>query len=277
MSAGALFIMWLGEQITERGIGNGASVLIMSGIIARMPAILWQMIEKSRQGSLSAGSIVAILAVYLASIIAVVFVTQATRRIPLQHAKHIRGRRMMTGGRNYLPLKVNTSGVMPVIFASSLLVVPQMLGLIPGLSFMRDLFQRGWFFYSLFYVTMIFFFSYFWTYLFMRPDEIALQLKESGSFVPGIRPGENTASYLNTILSRITLCGAAFLCAIALLPDLISAALQLDRYLVAFLGGTGILIVVGVGLDIINKVESYLIMHHYGGFLGGSSRIQGRR
>jgi len=277
MSAGALFIMWLGEQITERGIGNGASVLIMSGIIARMPAILWQMIEKSRQGSLSAGSIVAILAVYLASIIAVVFVTQATRRIPLQHAKHIRGRLMMTGGRNYLPLKVNTSGVMPVIFASSLLVVPQMLGLVPGLGFMRDLFQRGWFFYSLFYVTMIFFFSYFWTYLFMRPDEIALQLKESGSFVPGIRPGENTASYLNTILSRITLCGAAFLCAIALLPDLISAALQLDRYLVAFLGGTGILIVVGVGLDIINKVESYLIMHHYGGFLGGSSRIQGRR
>src|SRR4029077_19189834 len=156
MSAGAMFIMWLGEQITERGIGNGASVLIMSGIIARMPAILWQMIEKSRQGSLSAGSIVAILAVYLASIIAVVLVTPATRRIPLQHAKHIRGRRMMTGGRNYLPLKVNTSGVMPVIFASSLLVVPQMLGLVPGLGFMKDLFQRGWFFYSLFYVTMIF-------------------------------------------------------------------------------------------------------------------------
>jgi preprotein translocase subunit SecY len=277
MSAGAMFIMWLGEQITERGIGNGASVLIMAGIIARMPAIFWQMIEKARQGSLRADSILIIIAIYLASIIAVVFVTQATRRIPLQHAKHIRGRRMMTGGRNFLPLKVNTAGVMPVIFASSLLVVPQMIGLIPGLGWMRDLFQRGWFFYSLFYVTMIFFFSYFWTYLFMRPDEIALQLKESGSFVPGIRPGENTAAYLNTILSRITLCGAAFLCAIALLPDLISAGLQLDRYLVAFLGGTGILIVVGVGLDIINKIESYLIMHHYGGFLGGSARIQGRR
>jgi preprotein translocase subunit SecY len=277
MSAGALFIMWLGEQITERGIGNGASVIIMAGIIARMPAILWQMIEKSRQGNLRADSIAIIIVIYLASIVAVVFVTQATRRIPLQHAKHIRGRRMMTGGRNYLPLKVNTSGVMPVIFASSLLVVPQMLGLVPGLGFLRDLFQRGWFFYSLFYVTMIFFFSYFWTYLFMRPDEIALQLKESGSFVPGIRPGENTASYLNTILSRITLCGSAFLCVIALLPDLISAALQLDRYLVAFLGGTGILIVVGVGLDIINKIESYLVMHHYGTFLGGSTRVQGRR
>jgi len=277
MAAGALFIMWLGEQITERGIGNGASVLIMAGIVARMPAILMQMIGKARENTLRADSIIIILLIYLASIIAVVFVTQATRRIPLQHAKHIRGRRMMTGGRNYLPLKVNTSGVMPVIFASSLLVVPQMLGLIPGLGFLREVFQRGWFFYSLFYVSMIFFFSYFWTYLFMRPDEIALQLKESGSFVPGIRPGENTASYLNTILSRITLCGAAFLCAIALLPDLISAGLQLDRYLVAFLGGTGILIVVGVGLDIINKIESYLVMHHYGSFLGGNTRIQGRR
>jgi preprotein translocase subunit SecY len=277
MTAGALFIMWLGEQLTERGIGNGASVLIMAGIVARMPAILGEMFAKARDGNLRFDSILLILAIYLASVVAVVFVTQAQRRIPLQHAKHIRGRRMMTGGRNFLPLRVNTSGVMPVIFASSLLVVPQMIGLIPGMQWIRDVFQRGWFFYSLFYITMIMFFSYFWTYLFMKPDEIALQLKESGSFVPGIRPGENTATYLNTILSRITLCGAAFLCAIALLPDLISAALQLDRYLVAFLGGTGILIVVGVGLDIIQKVESYLLMHHYGGFLGGSTRIQGRR
>ena len=277
MAAGSLFIMWLGEQITERGIGNGASVLIMAGIIARMPAILGDMIGKARDGNLRGDFIVIILVVYLLSIVGIVFVTQAQRRIPLQHAKHIRGRRMMTGGRNFLPLKVNTSGVMPVIFASSLLVVPQLIGMVPPLSFMRDIFQRGWFFYSLFYVSMIIFFSYFWTYLFMRPDEIALQLKESGSFVPGIRPGENTANYLNTILSRITLCGAVFLCIIALLPDLISVGLQLDRYLVAFLGGTGILIVVGVGLDIIQKVESYLLMHHYGGFLGPNVRIQGRR
>ncbi len=277
MTGGALFIMWLGEQITERGIGNGASVLIMAGIIARMPAILIDMFGKARDGNLRGDFIVIILVVYLLSIVGIVFVTQAQRRIPLQHAKHIRGRRMMTGGRNFLPLKVNTSGVMPVIFASSLLVVPQLIGIIPGLGFMKDIFERGWFFYSLFYVTMIIFFSYFWTYLFMRPDEIALQLKESGSFVPGIRPGENTANYLNTILSRITLCGAVFLCLIALLPDLISVGLQLDRYLVAFLGGTGILIVVGVGLDIIQKVESYLLMHHYGGFLGPNVRIQGRR
>jgi preprotein translocase subunit SecY len=166
---------------------------------------------------------------------------------------------------------------MPVIFASSLLVLPQLLGIIPGMAWLKDVFHRGWFFYTLFYLTMIFFFSYFWTYLFMRPDEIAQQLKEAGSFVPGIRPGENTSAYLNQILSRITLCGAAFLALIALLPDLLSVALDLDRYLVAFLGGTGILIVVGVGLDIINKIESHLVMHHYGTFLGGSTRVQGRR
>jgi preprotein translocase subunit SecY len=271
--------MWLGEQITERGVGNGASVLIMSGIVARMPAIMGELFKKARDGDVRTDSVFIILALYLAAVVAVVFVTQAQRRIPLQHAKHIRGRRMMSGGRNFLPLRVNTSGVMPVIFASSLMVVPQMIGLIPGLGPLRDIFQRGWFFYTMFYTTMIVFFSYFWTYLFMKPDEIALQLKESGSFVPGIRPGENTATYLNTILSRITLCGAAFLCVIALLPDLVSAAMggEIQRQLLSFLGGTGILIVVGVGLDIIQKIESYLLMHHYGGFLGGSARIQGRR
>ncbi len=277
MSAGALFIMWLGEQITERGIGNGASVLIMAGIVARLPATLAEMFRKAGDGTLSYDSIFLILGVYLASIVAVVFVTQAQRRIPLQHAKHIRGRRMMTGGRNFLPLRVNTAGVMPVIFASSLLIIPSLLSYIPGLGFMKDVFSRGWFIYSVFYITMILFFSYFWTYLFMRPDEIALQLKESGSFVPGIRPGENTSSYLNQILSRITLCGAVFLCMIALLPDLLASGLKLDRYLVSFLGGTGILIVVGVALDVMNKIESHLLLHNYGTFLGGSTRIQGRR
>jgi len=276
LMGGAMFIMWLGEQITDRGIGNGASVLIMSGIVARMPAIMGEMIGEVQKERISADAIVIIVVVYLATIVSIVFVTQAQRRIPLQHAKHIRGRRMMSGGRNYLPLRVNTSGVMPVIFASSLLVLPQMIALVPGMGWMSEIFQRGWFFYSIFYVVTIIFFSYFWTYLFFQPQEIALQLKESGSFVPGIRPGENTAQYLNTILSRITLCGAVFLCIIALMPDLISVGLRVDRYLVAFLGGTGILIVVGVGLDIIQKIESYLLMHHYGGFLGPGG-IRGRR
>ncbi len=279
LAGGALFIMWLGEQITEHGIGNGASVLIMAGIIARMPAIMLELIQEARNGAISGDSILIILALYVASIFSVVFVTQAQRRIPLQHAKHIRGRRMMSGGRNYLPLRVNTSGVMPVIFASSLLVLPQMIALIPGLSGIRDIFNRGFFWYTLFYMAMIFFFSYFWTYLFFQPQEIANNLQEYGSFVPGIRPGENTAAYLNTILSRITLCGAAFLCAIALIPDLATAAFAnpaLTTRLLSFLGGTGILIVVGVGLDIIQKMESYLLLHHYEGFTG-SGGIRGRR
>ncbi|HEX7896229.1 MAG TPA: preprotein translocase subunit SecY [Planctomycetota bacterium] len=277
LTAGSLFIMWLGEQITDRGVGNGASMLIMAGIVARMPAIIGDMFKGARDGLHSMETVLFILALYVAAIVAVVFVTQAQRRIPLQHAKHIRGRRMMAGGRNFLPIRVNTAGVMPVIFASSLMIVPQLLGLIPGLGWLKESIDRGGFFFTLLYVTMIFFFSYFWTYLFMRPQEISLQLKEAGSFVPGIRPGENTSEYLNSILSRITLCGAAFLCVISLLPDLTSNALGLQRYLVQFLGGTGILIVVGVALDVINKIESHLVMHHYGTFLGGSTRVQGRR
>jgi preprotein translocase subunit SecY len=277
LTAGSLFIMWLGEQITDRGVGNGASLLIMAGIVARMPSIIADMFQGARDGQHTMETVFFILALYVAAIVAVVFVTQAQRRIPLQHAKHIRGRRMMAGGRNFLPIRVNTAGVMPVIFASSLMIVPQLLGLIPGLGWLKESIDRGGFFFTLLYVTMIFFFSYFWTYLFMRPQEISLQLKEAGSFVPGIRPGENTSTYLDTILARITLCGAAFLCVISLLPDLTSNALGLQRYLVQFLGGTGILIVVGVALDVINKIESHLVMHHYGTFLGGSTRVQGRR
>jgi preprotein translocase subunit SecY len=279
LTAGSLFVMWLGEQITERGIGNGASVLIMAGIVARMPQQIGRMFEEARKGgSLTHDAIIIILILYLAAVVSVVFVTQAQRRIPLQHAKHIRGRRMMMGGRNFLPLRVNTAGVMPVIFASSLLVVPQMLALIPGLGFLAGLITMGTFSYVVFYVLMIIVFSYFWTYLFFQPKEIALNLKESGSFVPGLRPGDNTAAYLDTILSRVTLCGAVFLCVIALLPDLVSGALGTQRFLAAFLGGTGLLIVVGVGLDIIQKMESYLLMHNYDGFLGpGGGTIRGRR
>ncbi len=276
LTAGALFIMWLGEQITEHGIGNGASVLIMAGIVARLPSISAELFRKVQDGEVRADSVLLMLALYLGTIAGVVFVTQAQRRIPVQHAKHFRGRRVWMGSRNYLPLKVNTSGVMPVIFASSLLVIPQLLSMVPGLKFMGDFFGRGLFVYTVFYLAMIFFFSYFWTYLFFQPNEMANNLKEYGSFIPGLRPGENTANYLNGIIARITLAGAAFLALIALMPDLISVALGLDRYLVAFLGGTGILIVVGVGLDIIQKIESYLLMHHYEGFAGAHG-IRGRK
>jgi preprotein translocase subunit SecY len=276
LSAGALFIMWLGEQITEHGVGNGASLLIMAGIVARLPWVGQQLIESARSGAIKGDAVVIITLLYLGVIAGIVFVTQAQRRIPVQHAKHFRGRRVWQGSRNYLPLRVNTAGVMPVIFASSLLVLPQMLAQVSWLEWMGDFFGRGLFFYTTFYLVMIFFFSYFWTYLFFQPVEMANNLKEYGSFIPGIRPGENTANYLNTIISRITLCGAAFLAVIALFPDLVSVWLNVDRFLVQFLGGTGILIVVGVGLDVIQKIESYLLMHHYEGFVG-SGGIRGRR
>ena len=180
------------------------------------------------------------------------------------------------GGRNYLPLKVNTSGVMPVIFASSLLIVPQILALIPGLQWIQTSLVPGTFLYSVLYIGMIIFFAYFWTYMFYQPQEIANNLKEYGSFLPGIRPGEHTAAYIHGILSRITLVGALFLCTIALLPDLVAYSMDLTRALTGFLGGTGILIIVGVCLDLVNKIESYLLLHHYKGFTG-SGRTRGRR
>ena len=278
LTAGALFVMWLGEQITEHGLGNGASILIMAGIIARMPHTALTLIGKASGDTqtVRTDSLILMAALYIAAVAGTVFITQAQRRIPVQHAKHFKGRRVMMGQRNYLPLKVNTAGVMPVIFASSLMVVPSILALIPGLGFMGGILSRGYFFYSVFFITMIFFFSYFWTYLFFPPHELANNLKEFGSFVPGIRPGENTASYLNGILARVTLAGATFLCVIALLPDLVAAWVGLDRALAAFLGGTGILIVVGVCLDIAQKIESHLLMHHYEGFVG-AGRIRGRR
>ncbi|HEU4339429.1 MAG TPA: preprotein translocase subunit SecY [Planctomycetota bacterium] len=277
LTAGALFVMWLGEQITEYGLGNGASILIMAGIIARMPQIWYELFEQARKGDTSFDRIFLMAFLFLAAIAATVLITQAQRRIPIQHAKHFKGRRVMQGQRNYLPLRVNTAGVMPVIFASSLLIIPSVLSLIPGLGFLQGVVTSGSFTYMLFYVAMIITFSYFWTYLFFQPIELANNLKEYGSFVPGIRPGENTAAYLNGILARITLAGAAFLCVIALLPDMVSNWVGLQRNFVAFLGGTGILIVVGVCLDIAQKIESHLLMHHYEGFVGGGGSIRGRR
>ncbi len=279
LTAGALFVMWLGEQITEYGLGNGASILIMAGIIARMPQIWYELFDQAQTGATNVtfDKILLMAGLFLAAIAATVLITQAQRRIPIQHAKHFKGRRVMQGQRNYLPLRVNTAGVMPVIFASSLLVIPSLLALVPGLGFLQNFALPGSFTYMLFYVAMIFVFSYFWTYLFFQPHELANNLKEYGSFVPGIRPGENTASYLNGILARITLAGAAFLCVIALLPDMVAQWVDLRRNFTVFLGGTGILIVVGVCLDIAQKIESHLLMHHYEGFVGGSASIRGRR
>jgi len=277
LTAGAMFIMWLGEQITEHGIGNGASVLIMAGIVARLPSITMGLIENVRKGQTKADALVIIYVVYVFTIVAIVFVTQSQRRIPVQNAKQWRGQKVTLAQRSYIPLKVNQAGVMPVIFASSLLVIPSLLGFIPGLGGIRDIFWRGTFVFVVFYAAMIFFFSYFWTFLFFPPDEWAKNLKEYGSFIPGVRPGNNTAEYLDRILKRITLCGAAFLCAVALLPDLLASQMDIERRLVTFVGGTGLLIVVGVCQDLAQKIESYLLIHQYSGFMDGKGTMRARR
>ena len=264
LTAGTFFLVWIGEQITERGLGNGASVLIMAGIVARMPALVQEMIRREP----GADVLLLILAFHLAAVVAIVFISQAQRRVPLQHASHIRGRRLQLGGRHYLPLRVLTSGVMPIIFASSALVLPELVGAIPGMDWIALPFRRPGFTLTAFYATAILFLSYFWTYVYFSPSEIANQLRENGSFIPGIRPGERTAEYLHGILSRITLVGAACLAAIALLPGFVARALGMEHLLEAFLGGSGLLIVVGVVLDLLQKVETTLLMHRYEGFLG---------
>jgi preprotein translocase subunit SecY len=277
LTAGALFVYWLGEQITERGIGNGASVLIMAGIVVRMPALLGEMIRRSREGVVAIDAVLLVVVLYLAALLATVFVSQAKRRIPLQLASQVRGRRFELGGRNYLPLRLLSAGVMPIVFASSFLAVPALVGLLPGLHWIREPFERTGFAFTCFYLAAILFLSYFWTYVYLSPTQIALQLRERGSFIPGLRPGDVTAAYLDGILNRITLCGGIFLAAIALLPGFLARALGLGQLLEAFLGGIGLLIVVGVGLDLIQRMDSWLTMHRYGGFLGEGGAIRGRR
>jgi preprotein translocase subunit SecY len=278
LTAGAMFIMWIGEQITEYGIGNGASLIIMAGIIDRMPRAIFQMVDAVRTEQISAYPPFILLILYVLVIIAIVYTTQAQRRIPVQYAKHIRGQKVYGGQRHYLPLRVNQAGVMPVIFASTLMVIPQLIAQITGSETLKQVFSRSesGFWYITFYTGLIFFFTYFWTALYFRPVEMSEHLKEWGSFVPGIRPGRETADYMEKVMNRITLTGAMFLVAIAVLPNIASAVLGLDMYVTAFLGGTGILIVVGVGLDLMQKIESQLIVREYEGFLS-KGRVRGRR
>jgi preprotein translocase subunit SecY len=279
LTAGTMFVMWLGEQITEYGLGNGASLIIMAGIVDRLPTTIAQLLLRNQE-DVGGEKVIFLLALYVLVVIGIVFTTQAQRRIPTQQQKHVRGRRIATMGRHYLPFRLNQANVMPVIFASAIMVLPLLLfgwiGKLIGLN-LAGMFQPGEFLYITGYVLLIFFFSYFWVFLMYKPDEIANNLKEYGSFIPGIRPGHKTAEYLEFIFNRITVVGAGFLCLVALLPDLVSSALGLERYFASFLGGTGILIVVGVGLDLIQKMESHLLMRHYSGFLGpGGGRIRGR-
>jgi preprotein translocase subunit SecY len=297
LTAGSIFLMWLGEQIDEYGLGNGVSLVIMAGIVARMPGAI---AELSRQTTLTGqttglkqitpGKIIFLAACFVFVVTGSILITQAQRRITIQQAKHTRGRRIYGGQRQYLPLRVNHGGVMPIIFAQSLMLFPGYFmaklvtttlfgtGIIHGfLIWLNDEFRRGAFVYLIIESAMIYFFAYFWTTVQFQPKEMADQLRDYGSFIPGLRPGKRTADYLEKVMMRITYVGAAFLCVIAIVPVIVTSSMGIDMRISAFLGGTGLLIVVSVALDMIQRVEANLLMRNYGGFLGGSGRIKGRQ
>jgi len=291
LTTGTIFLMWLGEQIDEYGIGNGISLLIMAGIVARLPAAINQLRTMLNWSLTSSGSDqigpikVALLFLMFVFVVAgAILITQGQRRIPIQQAKQTRGRRIYGGQRQYLPLRVNHGGVMPIIFASSLMIVPSsvfraMQGWLPNSDIVRTLAQGfsmdGGYLYFVSYVGMIFFFAYFWTTVQFRPKDMADQLRDYGHFIPGLRPGRRTADYLERVMERITYCGAAFLAVVAVTPMVIASLMKIPFGISAFLGGTGLLITVSVTLDLVQRIEANLVMRNYGGFLGGSSRIKG--
>ena len=282
MTAGTTFLMWLGEQIDEYGIGNGISLLIMAGILARMPNAGMKLIKPMLQSGIELGSTgsqigvdkLLVLAVLFVSIVAgVVFITQGQRRIPTQSAKHVRGRRVYGGSRQYLPLRVNQAGVMPIIFASSLLLFPTVLfSYLKGFGGiwqdLESVFQsRDGFVYNVLYIVMIYFFCYFWTAITFNPKDMADNLKNYGTFIPGYRPGKRTADYLEKVMVRITYVGAGFLSLVAVIPTIISVAMGIPLDVSSFFGGTGLLIAVSVAFDLVQKIDSHLVMRNYKGLL----------
>lgn len=290
LTTGTVFLMWLGEQVDEYGIGNGISLIIMAGIIVQMPNAVIQVYENftfkttAGPGEMNVTTVFLLLTMFVAVVAGSILITQGQRRIPIQQAKQTRGRRVVGGQRHYLPLRVNHGGVMPIIFASSMLIFPGMaFGYIYGVwpnsfwFFFREAFGSGEFLYVLAYVVAIYFFAYFWTTVQFRPKEMANNLRDYGSFIPGLRPGKRTADYLERVMGRITYVGAAFLAIIAIIPTLVSNSLNIPFSISAFLGGTGLLIVVSVQLDLVQRIEANLIMRNYKGFLGGEGPIKGSR
>jgi preprotein translocase subunit SecY len=279
MTAGTVFLMWLGEQITERGIGNGISLIIFVGIIARLPIEFVNEI-KSIQAGVRNVVIDVILLIFLGGIIAaVILITQGTRKIPVQYAKRMVGKKMMGGTTQYIPLRVNTAGVMPIIFAQSIMFIPStVLSFFPESQWAIQ-FSRFWSdqspVYSLVYALIIIFFTYFYTAIAFNPKDVADNMKKQGGFVPGVRPGSPTAEYIDNIITRITLPGSIFLAIIAILPVFVHNVLLVPQSLSSFFGGTSLLIVVGVALDTLQQIESYLLMRHYDGFMK-SGKISGR-
>ena len=276
MTTGTIFVMWLGEQITERGIGNGISLIIFIGIIAMFPTDIINTIRSvfvTQTLSIFVG--VFLLAMMIAITALTVMITQGQRRIPVQYARRIVGRKMMTGRTTHLPLRINTAGVIPIIFAQSIIMLPSSVAaFMQDSQFAQDLsfaLRPGGPIYVTLYTLIIIFFTYFYTAIVFNPMEVAENMRKNGGFIPGIRPGKKTAEFIDKVLSRITLPGAVFLAFIAVLPDLLIARAGVPFYF----GGTGLLIVVGVALDTLQQIESHLLMRHYDGFLK-KGRLRGR-
>jgi preprotein translocase subunit SecY len=286
MTAGSIFLMWLGEQIDEYGIGNGISLLIMAGIVARIPAATGKLLFEGNRFNpavftLGGGSgaqnmsfekLVVLVVLFVAVVVAVVAITKAQRRIKTQSAKHVRGRRVFGGTNQWLPLRLNQAGVMPIIFASSLLVLPYFLfGAIAKAtdwgwaSFLQDLFERQGYWYTVLFIALIYVFCYFWTAIIFNPKDMANNLKDYGSFIPGYRPGKRTAEYLERVMIRITYVGAAFLAVVAVIPTLITNGLTVDYTVAQLYGGTSLLIAISVALDLVSKINSHLVMRNYPG------------
>src|SRR6266404_904977 len=307
LTTGSAFIMWLGEQITERGIGNGMSLLIFAGIVVGLPRAIMDLagkVQTSAWGGFTPFAIVLMLAVMLFVVAFVVFVERSERRIPVQYAKRVVGRRMMGGQQTYMPLRVNSGGVMPVIFASSILSFPAMIAQVEWIKNNRtvsDMFKAigyGEPLYTLIYALGIIFFAYFYVSIVFNPGDVSDNMRKYGGFVPGIRPGPRTKDYINDVLTRITLAGALYLIVISLIPEFMLTGIHLNHLpwwlggnfferlpnwmtnglgVTFYFGGTSLLIVVGVAMDTVNQIESQLVMRHYEGFTPRSGRIKGRR
>ena len=310
LTAGTAFIMWLGEQITERGVGNGMSLLIFAGIVVGLPRGIQDLYQKASTqawGALTPVAIIALVVMMVGVVAFIVYVERSERRIPIQSAKRMVGRRSTQASSSFLPLKVNSGGVMPVIFAASILSAPMLLQGISlfGSGPLRDNKYLAWVFrdlapaepaYVLMYIAAIVFFAYFYISIIFRPDDIADNMRKFGSFIPGIRPGKRTSDFINDVLTRLTLVGAIYLCLISIIPMFLISGIHFNHiWLIGdffdrmpawvtnglglnfYFGGTSLLIVVGVAMDTVQQVEAQLIMRHYEGFSPKSGRIKGRR
>ena len=273
LTCGAIFAMWIGEQITEKGIGNGISFLIFIGCLEEYPGYFLRTVQLVMTEGLSVINLILVVLIMVLIVAAVVIMTQATRRIPVQYPKRIVGRRMYGGQSTFLPLRVNTAGVIPIIFAQALVVFPgTVAAYVPALKGLTEIFRPGYFLYDIIFFSLIVFFTYFYTSVVFNPVELSDNMKRYGGFIPGIRPGPRTANYVDSVLSKITLPGALFLGFIALVPWYLINFLNVPFYF----GGTTLLIIVGVALDTLQQIESQLMMYHYEGFMK-RGKIRGRR